>query len=267
MEERDYCAATKRESKCQCCGSVSAGASGQHACKREQLPTVKRPYGSPVLRILATTLTMIGAAASTARAGDFSDLLHYLNPALKSVGGAARIYYAAGCEPDRKSREGVSIGFPAVNLQPPGAATGLAAIHLIFQNNPQVAIIQDRSGVVMITIGNVSTAILQTKISVLNLDLLDQYNADGAINAIESGPEVYAAEQRLKVHPPFGIVSILESFPPKKAVPHLPAVISNVTVDEALNSVVRTFKGIVIYGICTAPNGEGLFDLDYVEGT
>jgi hypothetical protein len=38
----------------------------------------------------------------------------------------------------------------------------------------------------------------------------------------------------------------------------------NVTVDEALDSVARTLRGIITYGICKRPNGKALFNIDYV---
>jgi hypothetical protein len=49
--------------------------------------------------------------------------------------------------------------------------------------------------------------------------------------------------------------------------PHLPPLMTNVTVDDALDSVAQTFKGIVLYGACTQPDGKELFDINYIDGS
>ena len=225
---------------------------------------MKCNYRTLVVRFLAVALTILSTTSGPVAAGGESDLLHFLDPALRNVGGTARIYYAANCEAEDHR---TAVVFPAVALQPPDGAIGIAAIRKIFENDAHVAVTQDRSAMIRITIGSVSTAILQTKLPVLTLQQSDQYDALLALNAIESAPEVSAAARRLDVSEPPGVVDILYSVPPDEAAPHLPAVIQNVTVDEALDAVARTFKGIITYGICTPPNGATLFRINYYEGT
>ena len=41
----------------------------------------------------------------------------------------------------------------------------------------------------------------------------------------------------------------------------------DVTAEDALDSVARTFKGIVLAGTCTQPDGKELFRLDYIHGS
>ncbi|MGC2405114.1 MAG: hypothetical protein WA431_01755, partial [Candidatus Cybelea sp.] len=53
---------------------------------------------------------------------------------------------------------------------------------------------------------------------------------------------------------------------PVKGAPHLPELMQNVTLDEQLDAVARTFKGIVTYGVCVQPNGKSLFRLGFVYG-
>jgi hypothetical protein len=117
-----------------------------------------------------------------------------------------------------------------------------------------------------ITIGSVSTAILQTRIPALTLNSYEQYSAPSAVLAIENAPEVYAARRSLHLGVPWGIRDIIVGGPVEGA-PHLPRVMQNVTVDEALDSVARTFKGIVMYGVCTQPDGKGLFELGFAYGS
>ncbi len=116
-----------------------------------------------------------------------------------------------------------------------------------------------------VMIGSVSTAILQTRIETLTLNPYDQYSAPSAVDTIENAPELHTAEHRLDVYLNQGTIDIIVSGPIPGA-PHLPKLIQNVTVDEALDSVAKTFKGIVAYGVCTQPGGKGLFQLGYIYG-
>ncbi len=52
--------------------------------------------------------------------------------------------------------------------------------------------------------------------------------------------------------------------PPLEGRPHLPPLIENVTMDDALNLVAKSFNAIVMYGACTNPNRYRV-DLVYIE--
>jgi hypothetical protein len=52
---------------------------------------------------------------------------------------------------------------------------------------------------------------------------------------------------------------------PREGLPHLPETIQNMTVDQALDVIARTFKGIVIYGECARSNGERSFWIDFAR--
>lgn len=197
--------------------------------------------------------------------GHMDAVIDYLRPVLKGVAGAARVYYAAICSADTFGQP--RLLFPAVNLEaPPQGATGMTAVRQIFRDDPHVTTTQDRSEMLRITIGSVSTAILQTRIPALTLNSYEQYSAPSAVLAIENAPEVYAARRSLHLGVPWGIRDIIVGGPVEGA-PHLPRVMQNVTVDEALDSVARTFKGIVMYGVCTQPDGKGLFELGFAYGS
>ncbi|MBV9719743.1 MAG: hypothetical protein JOZ77_10505 [Candidatus Eremiobacteraeota bacterium] len=199
--------------------------------------------------------------------GHMDAVIDYLRPALTYVGGTARVYYAGECRPFEQGSSGPRaqhLLFPAVYLQPPRQeATGITTVRQIFRDDPNVTVIQDQAGMTRITIGGASTAILQTRIQALTLSRYAQYSAPSAVVTIESAPEVSAAKRRLNIGTPFRIIDIIVSGPIPGA-PHLPRLLQNVTVDEALDSVIRTFKGIVMYGICKQPDGKDLFTLDYV---
>lgn len=200
--------------------------------------------------------------------GHMKAVIDYLRPALQHVGGAARIYYAGECQaPEKDSTSGFwEVLFPAVYLQPPReGSTGITAVQQIFRDDPNVAVTQDRSGMLRITIGRVSTIILQTRLPSVTLDPSEQYTDRSALEKIAVTADIYEKERGL----PFGLTPYLIDHlvsGPIPGAPHLPRLMENVTVDQALDSVAITFKGIVIYGVCKRPDGKDLFRLDYTYG-
>src|SRR5579863_6903800 len=184
------------------------------------------------------------------------------------VGGAGRIYYAGECRPVEKDTSGhPRLLFPAVFLErPPAEATGMNAVRQIFADDPNVTVTQDRSGMVRIEIGSVSTAILRTRIQALTLVPVEQFRAESAVATIETAPDLQAAERSLNVYSPNPLLVNIVVSGLNPGAPHLPSSIKNVTVDEALDSVARTFNGIVTYGICTRPDGNGFFDFGFIDG-
>lgn len=55
-------------------------------------------------------------------------------------------------------------------------------------------------------------------------------------------------------------MEIIEA-PPIEANPHLPPSMNDVTVEQALAIVAKTFGGVVSYEECRKPDGEGLIDV------
>jgi len=217
--------------------------------------------------MLAVAFIILATVSAPASVGNESEVINYLRPALKYVGGAARVYYAATCSAEKDEFGQPSLLFPRVVLQPPSqGATGMAALQQLFRGDPNVTVTQDRSGMVRITIGSVSTELLQTRFPVLTLDPWDQYSPLAALLAIESTPEVDTAERRLNVDPKQGVIDVIVSGRFEGS-PHLPGAMQNVTLDEALDSIARTFQGILVYGICEQPDGEGLFLLNFIDGS
>ncbi|MGA8532917.1 MAG: hypothetical protein WB615_02275 [Candidatus Tumulicola sp.] len=213
--------------------------------------------------MLAVSLTILGIASPPAKVGIGSAAAGYLRPVMKSAGGAgaARINYGGVCPGQNQ------LFFPNVEVQPASqGATGITAVRQIFRNDPQVTIMQDESGIFRITIGSVSTSALRTRMPVLTLDSGSQYTPKSAVDTIAIALETYAVDHKLN----FGMASIvidnLENGPVEGA-PHLPPLMQNVTVDVALDSVARTFKGIVLYGSCRQPDGKELFKIDYIYGS
>jgi len=173
-------------------------------------------------------------------------VLKYLRPALKSSGKAPRVYYRASCQ----GKGGNPVPFPRTEVQPPSKGkTGVAAVREVFRDDKDVTVTEGRTGIIRIRIGKAPDAFLQTKISLLTLKPMEQYNPTLAVSAIESTGEVEAAMRRLGVRPVQAIGTQLIA-EPAKGLPHLPSSMKNVTVDQALDSIAKTFKDVVVYGAC-----------------
>ncbi len=132
------------------------------------------------------------------------------------------------------------------------------AVRQIFRDDPNATVVQDRSGMLRITIGSVSGTVLQTRLPSLTLDPRQQYTTLSAVDEIAFTADLYAKAHSL----PFGlgpyVIDHLVGAPVEGA-PHLPAVMQNITIDAALDAVARAFRGVVIYGECVQSNGKTQF--------
>jgi hypothetical protein len=187
------------------------------------------------------------------------ELLKILWPQLKAAGDAGRVYFTALCQKDDK----LPIAFPQFDVQPPPSRDrGLAAVRDMFRNDSSVTVTENEPGIIRIWFRSVPDAILQTKISSLRLGPIPQYNPVVAIQAIENAPEVQSAMRTLGVRTLEMPINMLVGGPADGRL-HIPGSMNNVTMDEALDTVARTFKGIVLYGACTQPE---LYTISFTGG-
>ncbi len=185
--------------------------------------------------------------------------MQYVWRVLRSAHKSGRVYFPAYCPPGNGDR----MVFPQIAvLPPPEGASGLAAAQGTFRNSKDILVREDADGIIRITIGHVSEAVLHTPIARLAFDPTSQYNEEFAISAILFSDEVKKATSDLKLRVPIKIYNfpIVE---PHEGLPHLPAMVSNVTMDQALDLVTKTFEGIVLYGACENSN---LYDITYWYG-
>ncbi len=119
---------------------------------------------------------------------------------------------------------------------------------------------------IRITIGQPASALLQTRIDSVRFRTEEQYNGELAIWAIFNSKEVEAARRRLGIELPETIFSGSITMPEEgRHFPHLSASMKNVTMDQALDVVAKTFGGIVIYETCEEQAGKRLLSLDFVQ--
>lgn len=177
-------------------------------------------------------------------------VLKYFWPALGYGEKVGRIYYSATCQPNVN----LAASFPRLDVRPASnGKSGVAAVRDIFREEKNISVKEVDSGIIRVKIGSVPNAVLRARISNLILTPEEQYNYWLAIFKIENAPEVQSAMQELKIGIPPRTVNIGIA-QPADGLPHLPDVITNVTMDQALDLVAKTFGGIVIYEFCTPQN-------------
>lgn len=177
-------------------------------------------------------------------------LMNYLWPLLSSSGKSGRIYYHAVCPPS----DHYPLELPKLDVRRPSSSgADLAAIRSIFRRDQDITVTEDQSGLVRIRIGDVPDTILHTRISMLSFDAISQYNLLRAIDTIEGAPEVQSMMSATKLTVPVRLEQFLV-IPPTEGYPHLPAQISNVTMDQELDVVAKTWGGIIFYGSCSPPD-------------
>jgi len=184
-------------------------------------------------------------------------LLKALAPILKSEGKVARIYYQVMCQPDFN----YPAPFPSVGIRENSAgASGIRAIMRMFENDSLVSVSVSSPEIVRIEIGKISQSLLNTKISVLRLPMPEQYDPVSAIRAIEMTPEIQSAMRKYKSRGSSRVSNQLAPLPAPGA-PHMPSLMRNVSMDQALDEVAKTFKGTVIYGSCSP---QRMIDITFV---
>lgn len=177
-------------------------------------------------------------------------ILDALRPILQSAGAGARINFHAVCRETGKEK---AVWFPRVNIQRSSNGTaGLEAVRQLFKHDDKVVVKRGARGLIRIRIGNVSAALLRTKISTLKLNALQQYNPYDALGAIELTSEFESAVEKLRLYNLPVVVGGLV-FEPEPDLPHLPSVMKDVTIDQVLDAIAKTFGGIVVYGECVSP--------------
>jgi hypothetical protein len=192
-----------------------------------------------------------------ARNDSLRAVLTNLRPVLSSAGKAGRIYYHAICAPDD---DNFPLRFPKIDVQPPAATgTDLAMARSIFRLDPDVTVTEDTPGIIRVRIGIVPDGILRTQLSTLKLTPIEQYNSFAAVFAIENASEVRSAMGKLHVVVPARAINMLV-VEPAEGLPHLPPELTSLTMDQALDMVAKTWRGVVSYGACTEPDTYEVFD-------
>ena len=204
--------------------------------------------------VLAISLTGIRAAEPSPDSGLRPDerfeqtVLGYLRQPILAAKKVGRLYYVVPCKnPDHD----FPAPFPEVKAQ--AALNGhidLEAVREIFRDDKRVAVSEETDGIIRIHIGEVPAAILKTKIPILRLKPIQQYDPAWATMALTDSKAVQVAMRKLGLKEAPFVFSLASNLPAKPA-PHLPTVLKNVTLDQALDMVAKTFRVVVVFGECT----------------
>jgi hypothetical protein len=191
-----------------------------------------------VILVAGIDVVCVGAAESPAdretsreaSKANFDAVWQYVKPAIFGSNKAVRLYYRANCHVIRDFVGQDPVPLPSVKVQPPSKdKTGLVALVEIFKNDKNVTVTEEPQGIIRIRVGEAAMETLRLRM----------------VNTMTGA----VAE-------------------PMKGLPHLPASIRNVTMEQALDKIAKTWagEGVVIYRVCTEPtqqNGDTLFWLDY----
>lgn len=196
----------------------------------------------------ATEVEIRHVVSPASRTFDWRPLMRSVSPVLASARVAGRVYYRADCKP------GVDNPVPMPRLVMQEAednASVLESVRRIFRDESRVVATMNSPEILRLRIGAVPDAILRTKLRLLKLTAEEQYNPDDAIGAIYGSKEMIAAARKYGIFQPVMMVDHIIAEPDGIA-PHLPPTMTNVTIDQALDLIAKTFKGVVFYGMCTS---------------
>jgi hypothetical protein len=206
------------------------------------------------LKYFATILSLVlacCAGADSARTStpqtDRSLIRRYLQPAL-DAGTPVRFSYAATC-----SATDDIPPIPPIRLSAASGRSGIDIVRSTFKYDGNVMVTKGSGGIAKVTVGNVPTDLLQTRIALLRLKPIEQYYSGDLIGALVSTKEFEEAVKALGLLFVEPLRIQLEHVPqPGDPGPHVPATLHNVTVDQVLDLAAKTFREIVVFGICTS---------------
>lgn len=144
----------------------------------------------------------------------------------------------------------------------------VAILAELFKGDPQMRVSRDESGFVRMIEADIPTDLLKSRIRRIAfkndhafppVDV--RFDARDALAVILSTPDVtqYMEAHQIEKRFPVEFVNERRSMPSPE-VPHLPDNVNDVTLSEALDSVVKTFPGLWIYENCPSKDGKRVVD-------
>jgi hypothetical protein len=206
--------------------------------------------GRLIVGLLASFLVLQWASVSASSQETAPDdnarvALRYLWVPFKSERKGGRIYYGMSkCDGMRWDTP-----FPEILVARPLNDIGdVATLRRFFAKDSRVRIV-DSNDIIRIKFGEIPAAILQTKIAEIKFSQEDQYNPELAVMKIENAPEVRAQMSKLGIQTlSLPMNMILQQ--PMPGFIHLPPIMREITMDEALDVVATTFNGVVETAYC-----------------
>jgi hypothetical protein len=207
---------------------------------------------SVVGALLCSTIVMLSQAACTqSRAGNElskAEGIRVVRNILSNAKTSGSVEYSGRCDFGQQD-------FP--NAQIPAKQSASSAVDLlndVFRRDPKMRIWQDANGNVRMAEKNVPQDLLSVRIShlVFNDNYLHgdaSYHPWDALQAVLETPEVSGYMRSNRISSPTQVVPGMRPVP-SPTLPHLSGELDNVTVSEALDSILKIFPGLWIYQDC-----------------
>lgn len=109
----------------------------------------------------------------------------------------------------------------------------------------------------------VGNDLLGTRVREVKLGEIAQYNPEYAMDAVARTEEFTKVMERLGKKKAYIKIYMELINPPLPTLPHLPATMSDVTVEGALVKILGTFHGVIFYSECSPWLRHGRYDFDY----
>ena len=232
---------------------------------------MKRVLTVIILALFIRTTQLLESQATTVKGSlptvnshsDETYIIERIQSALSSTQYGVRLYFRGACSEDGNN----TVEFPLVNVLPRADKEdrGIPAVREMFRNDNDVVVSVDSSNIVRINIGSVHKSVLDTRLSSIKLPTTARYNPGGpggTIDVLESSAPVQAAMREFGMHQEPAFYIGLEQ-PPLPKLPHLPPSMSDLSVDQALDTVAKTFPGVVVYGECENNDKSHTIDIKF----
>jgi hypothetical protein len=198
--------------------------------------------------VLIPVLVVTCAGQTDAAADSLKPLLEAL--AKNKTSGS--LEFTGRCE---SLRAGAYPEFPRLGAPATNEKSALDGVRYLFKDNPEMGVTQDADGTIRVVEHGVVTDILNLWLGSVSFGIAGVYGANLAVTHILAAPEVkrYMTAQNIEWPYVGAAVSILfGTTPPLDSTPHISGSITNVSVSQALDRILRVFPGVWIYENCPA---------------
>lgn len=149
--------------------------------------------------------------------------------------------------------------FPRLSAPATNEKSALDGVRYLFKDNSEMDVSQDADGTIRVVEYGVVTDILNLRLESVSFGTASVYGANQALTHILAAAEVKRYMTAENIEWPYvgAAVSILVGTPPPDSTPHISGSLTNVSVSQALDRILRGFPGVWIYEDCPATDKRG----------
>lgn len=176
--------------------------------------------------------------------------------------GTSFLVEAEGTCPAHKDKGALLEPLVLVPVKAAAGASVLDRVRLAIGDQQGITVSELSKGIMLIRWPAVGSDLFRTRISKLDLGEYDQFNPPLALDRMLGTKEVRAAIRR-SGHQPYPRIYAQLVNPPLAGLPHLPARLSNESVEGVVAQTLKTFGGVIIYSECSPWFRMGHNTIDY----